>query len=174
MIAPEFIEIITLCRYNSIEKEGPYMYDNSGFNEALIRSSMSMYALSRLSGVPYTTINEIRNGKNDINQCAAGTVWRLAAALDVPADSIINNINYLDGVRGKYKGIDFVWSTDESSQITFEYEGKPVTLSAGAIYNIPSRIRYYNIIAGWMIKEYASRKEWEKEALRIAERMTKR
>ena len=150
------------------------MYNNSNFNEALARSGMSMYALAKISGIPYTTINEIHNGKNDINQCTASTVWRLAAALGVPSDSVINPINYLDGVRGRYKGIDYTWSTGDCSQIVFEYEGEKVTLSTGAVYNIPSRIRYYNIFAEWMIKEYVSHRKWEKETEELAERLVRK
>lgn len=149
------------------------MTNNTGFNEALSNSGLSMYALSRLSGVPYTTINELHNGKNDINQCAAVTVYRLAAALGVEADQLMNPINYLDGVHGRYKGIDYVWSTDETSRISFEYEGEPVTLSAGAYYNIPSRISYYNIFAEWMIKEFLEKKEWEKQVQDIIGRLKK-
>ena len=149
------------------------MVVNTGFNEALKNSGMSMYALAKRSGIPYTTINELHNNKNDINLCAAATVWRLAAALGVPADHLINSINYLDGVSGKYKGIDYIWSTgaDGNSQITFEYEGESVTLNAGAFYNIPSRIQCYNIFAGWMIKEFLDKKEWERQVQAIAGRL---
>lgn len=119
----------------------------------------------------YTTINEIHRGKNDINQCAAGTVQRIAAALGTSAEEILNDIHYLDGVKGKYKGIEYVWSTGDFSQITFRYEGKEVSLSDGRLYNIPSRIDYYNIVAGWMIKEYIEKLQWRKEALERIERI---
>ena len=129
-----------------------------------------MYALSKLSGVPYTTVNEIHRGKLDINQCAAGTVYRLAGVLDVPPDSIMNPINYLDGVKGRYKGIDYAWTTDGTTQLLFEYAGEPVRLDVGAYYNIPSRIEYYNIVAGWMIKDHIETVEWHKAAeTKIAE-----
>lgn len=146
------------------------MISNSKFNSALQGSGLSMYALSRRSGVPYTTINEIRNGKNDINQCAAATVWRLAAALGVSPNDLINDINYLDGVKGKYKDIDFTWRSETNTLITFEYNGSMVTLDTGAFYNIPSRLQYYNIIAGWMIKEHLERIQWEKDAKELLDK----
>lgn len=139
------------------------MTENRNFNRALAASGRSMYALARLCGVPYTTINEIHRGKNDINQCAAGTVQRIAAGLGVSSEDILNEIYYLDGVKGRYRGIDFVWSTGECSQITFTYEEQNVTLSCGKRYNIPSRIEYYNIVAGWMIKEYTERQQWKRD-----------
>ena len=138
------------------------MIRNDNFNKTLKDSGLTMYALAKRSGVPYTTINEIHNGKNDINQCAFSTVIRLAGALGVSAGELTNDIYYLNGIKGKYKGTEFTWSTSDESQITFEYMGDKVTLKAGAIYNIPSRLEYYNIIAGWMIKDYISHREWEK------------
>lgn len=146
------------------------MTDNHNFNEILNDSGMTMYALSKLSGVPYTTVNEIHRGKTDINQCAASTVFRLAGVLEVPPEKIMNQINYLDGVKGRYKGIDYVWTSGDSTCLIFEYDGKAVNLETGKQYNIPSRLKYYNIIAGWMIKEYIEHVEWQKAAIKKMER----
>ena len=140
------------------------MFNNDNFNRALADSGMTMYALSKNSGVPYTTVNEIHRGKIDINQCAAGTVQRLAAFLDVPSEKILNKINYLDGVKGRYRGIDYMWTTDGTTQLLFEYQGEPVKMDTEKMLDIPSRMRYYSIIAGWMIKEYIEHDEWQKAA----------
>ena len=142
---------------------------NKNFIGALDHSGMTMYALAKYSGIPYTTVNELYNGKNDINQCAVSTLWKLSAVLEVAPEELINPINYLDGVKGRYKGIDYVWSTDETSKITFEYQGEPVTISAGTIYNIPSRLKYYSVFAGWMIRESIEHKEWEKDVRTLIE-----
>ena len=144
---------------------------NDNFNTALKNSGMSMYALSKRSGVPYTTINELHSCKNDINQCAASTLWRLAAALDVPAEDLLNVISYLDGVRGKYRGISYVWISDKTSRISFEYNGKTVTLDTGKYLNMPSRIEYYGIIAGWMIRDYINKAEFDRQAEAAFERI---
>ena len=143
---------------------------NDKFNTALDKSGLSMYALSKRSGIPYTTINEIHRGQNDINHCAAGTVWRLAAALDVAPSELMNDISYLDGIKGKYKGINYIWSTEDNSVLEFNYDGNHVNLDAGAFYNIPSRLPYYEIIAGMMIDEYLNRIQWIKDSKEIAKR----
>lgn len=147
------------------------MIDNHNFNRILDKSGMSMYALSKRSAVPYTTINEIHRGKNDINQCASGTVQRIAATLGTKVENILNEIHYLDGVKGKYKEIEYIWSTGDASQIKFHYDGKEIILSDGKLYNIPSRIEYYNIVARWMIKDYIAKEQWKKETLDVIERM---
>lgn len=142
---------------------------NHNFNEKLADSGMTMYTLSKLSGIPYTTVNEIHRGKIDINQCAAGTVFRLAAMLEVEPEDIINPINYLEGVKGRYKGIDYTWAVDGTTKLLFEYDGEQVTLDTGKLYNIPSRMKYYGIIAGWMIKEHIEHVEWDKHAAKLME-----
>ena len=43
---------------------------------------MSMYRLSKISKVPYATLNDICNGKTQLVKCSAETVYRLAQALD--------------------------------------------------------------------------------------------
>ena len=49
----------------------------------------SMYRLSRLSGVPKTTVIDICSGKSDITLCSAKTVYRLATALNCPMETLM-------------------------------------------------------------------------------------
>lgn len=50
---------------------------------------MSMYRLSKNSGVPYTTLNDICNGRTKLKNCSAETVYRLAAELDIPMETLL-------------------------------------------------------------------------------------
>ena len=145
--------------------------ENNKFNEALEESGLSMYELAKYSGIPYATIHKLHHDRSDINKCEARTVIKLAAVLDVPIDSILNDIYYLDGVKGRYKGIDYVWSTGEVTQLTFNYEGEEVTVDDGVIYNVPRWLRYYHIVAGMMIRSYIEKEQWKKEALEEIERI---
>lgn len=137
---------------------------NDNFNRVLKGSGMSMYALAKNTGVPYTTINEIHNGKIDINQCAAQTVWKLGTILKTDPGEIMNTIMYMDGIRGRCGDIDYVWETDKTSKIVFEYLGDKVKLDMGALYNIPDRIKYYQQFARWRIKDYIEDIKWHKDA----------
>ena len=142
---------------------------NENYNQALERSGLSMYAVSRMSGVPYTTVNEIHNKKIDINQCASATLFRLASALGAEPGAVINPIRYLDGTTGRCRGITYTWSYDNGSRITFQYEGEEVTLNTGKDYNVPGRTRFYNDIAEWMIQDYIEEKKLQEEADRQEE-----
>ena len=61
--------------------------------EALCKSEMSIYRLSKDSKVQYATLNDIVNGKADIKKCNVETVYRLAQALKVPMEELI--VSYL-------------------------------------------------------------------------------
>lgn len=57
---------------------------------------MSMYRLSKLSGVPKTTVIDICSGKSSINGCNAKTVFQLSKALGCSMEDLmtIDTANY--------------------------------------------------------------------------------
>lgn len=72
-------------------------------NEYLEKTHTSVYALSKLSKVPYTTVLSICRGKANIDECRVGTLKALASALNVSLiDLIEGNLrivpcHYIDG-----------------------------------------------------------------------------
>ena len=57
--------------------------------EAMRKSGMSIYALSKKSGVPYSTLRDICKNKTDLGKCEARTVYLLAHALGVSTDELM-------------------------------------------------------------------------------------
>ena len=66
-------------------------------NEQLEKKNLTKYRLSKESGVPQATINDICSGKADLEKCAAGTLYRLAKVLGVSIEDI------LDSTKGGYR-----------------------------------------------------------------------
>jgi len=66
-------------------------------NERLEEMELSKYRLSKESGVPQATINDICSGKADLDKCAAGTLYRIAKVLGVSIESI------LDSAKAEYR-----------------------------------------------------------------------
>ena len=64
---------------------------NSGFKDALKDSGLSMYSLAKQTDVPYTTINRLVNERLSINNCNAGAVFKIASALGVRMEDLMNN-----------------------------------------------------------------------------------
>lgn len=57
--------------------------------DLLKEKKMSIYRLSKSSGVPYATLNDICNEKARLDKCSAGTVWQIAKALDITMEEIL-------------------------------------------------------------------------------------
>ena len=57
--------------------------------EIIENSGMSKYKLSKESGLPHTTLNDICSRKTDILRSSSATVYKLAKALNVPMEFII-------------------------------------------------------------------------------------
>lgn len=58
-------------------------------NELIKEKNITKYRLAKNSGIPYTTINDICNGKARIEKCSAETIYRIAKELGVSMESII-------------------------------------------------------------------------------------
>lgn len=58
-------------------------------DDLLDNAKMSRYKLSRESGVPQATISDICSGKTAMERCAAGTLYKLAKALNVTVDALL-------------------------------------------------------------------------------------
>lgn len=63
-------------------------------DEAVLRDFMEQkritkYRLSKNSGLPYTTVNDICEGRAQIEKCSAETIYKLAKALDVSMEALI-------------------------------------------------------------------------------------
>ena len=58
-------------------------------NEMLANSTMTKYRLSKASGVPYTTINDICSGRADIRKCSVDTVYKISKALGVSMEDLL-------------------------------------------------------------------------------------
>lgn len=56
----------------------------------LEQKNITMYHLSKISGIPKTTINDICSGKSKIENCSAKTIQHLAKALECTMDDIMN------------------------------------------------------------------------------------
>ncbi len=57
--------------------------------DLLEKKSMTKYRLSKLTGIPYTTINDICSERADIKKCSVDTVYKIASALDVTMEELL-------------------------------------------------------------------------------------
>ena len=60
-------------------------------NDQMEKKQMTKYKLSKVSGVPQATINDICSGKADLERCSAGTLYRIAKVLGVSIEEILES-----------------------------------------------------------------------------------
>ena len=60
--------------------------------DMLTERKMSVYRLSKTSGIPYTTLNDICSGKAYLGKCSADTVYKLARALDISMEDLLRPV----------------------------------------------------------------------------------
>ena len=104
-------------------------------NDILAQKEMTKYKLSKISGVAFTTISEITTGKTKIKNCTGETLYRLAKALDVSIENLLDESMayrqsfeaYKSNICHKVKDmgdIDFIINTLESNEIRKLYQRK--------------------------------------------------
>lgn len=59
----------------------------------LQEKKISVYKLSEMSGVPYTTLNELINGKKSIKDCKIKTVESIASSLNLSIERTLSMLN---------------------------------------------------------------------------------
>lgn len=55
----------------------------------LKQKNISIYRLSKESGIPYTTLNDIVSGKARLEKCSAETIYKLSKALDISMEELL-------------------------------------------------------------------------------------
>lgn len=57
--------------------------------EILRQNGITMYQLAKDSGIPYSSINDICNGKTRLEKCGADTVYRLSKTLGITMETLL-------------------------------------------------------------------------------------
>ena len=119
----------------------------------LQQKNMTIYRLSKESGVPYATLNDICNGKTRLEKCSAETVYRIARALDTPMENLLAPFMekrssfelFKSSVCHRLKelgDIDFILDTLQRDEIRTYYQRKwyPESLYLLAMLDYISRL----------------------------------
>ena len=103
--------------------------------EIMSEKKMSIYRLAKESAVPYTTVNDICNGKAQLEKCSAETVYKIAQALNVSMEELLAPCFYKRSSFENFKStvchrvkelgdIDFIIETLEKRDIRMYYDRK--------------------------------------------------
>lgn len=101
--------------------------------DILKEKNLTKYRLSKLSGVPQTTINDICSGKTRIEKCSAGTLYKISQVLNVSMEELIETDTrssfelFKSNLCHRVKDIgeiDFIIQTLEKDDVRILYERK--------------------------------------------------
>ncbi len=59
-------------------------------NEIIDGLNITKYRLAKLSGIPHATLSELCSGKTSIEKCSAETLYKIAKALNVSMESLLD------------------------------------------------------------------------------------
>ena len=121
--------------------------------ELMEQKRITKYRLSKDSGIPYTTINDICSGKARLEKCSAETIYKIAKELDVSMETLLAPCFvtrssfelYKSNVCHRLKAlgdIGFVMDTLEKDDISAYYQRKwyPECLYLLAMLDYISRV----------------------------------
>ena len=121
------------------------------------------YALSKETGIAYSTLNDFVNGKVPVDQCKAGMIRKLAEALSISMDDLYS--------MAEDKGSDIETSYGIPVHIVvrhkafiarFQYGDEPVSIELCKVSEAASY--YIREIAKWRAEEYITDHNMEKGA----------
>jgi transcriptional regulator with XRE-family HTH domain len=122
--------------------------------EYLKRQSISVYALAKRSGVPYSTLNDLANGKVSIDNCKVGILKSLSDVLGMSMEDLYNKC-----LGGNQMSVDTDWGVsadisvrNKSYYVQFVYNELPVEIELCKVNR--DTTRYIDSIAKWRAEGY--------------------
>ena len=102
-------------------------------NDIVKNKQVSIYKLSKISGIPYMTLNDICNGKTKLEKCNGETIYKLSISLGVTMEELLEPLLnkrqpfelFKSSVCQKLKefgDIDFLINVLESNDIINYYQ----------------------------------------------------
>lgn len=112
------------------------------FKDYLKEKNLSVYKLSEMSNVPYTTLNELINGKKKITDCKIKTIESIANALNCSIETLLKLLN------GKNMVLSNTWEDNKDKKFYFPIVVKNDNYDCQRIHPLKQRIvdEVYNYI----------------------------
>lgn len=130
--------------------------------EYLQAKNISIYSLSKNSGIPYSTLNDLVNGKVDIDNCKISILTKLSKTLGLSLDNIYklciseNNEIY----SKEYKTTGTIITSNKYYYICFEYNDSKIQLKVCSTRT--ENRDFVKIMALWTMEDYLKEREMER------------
>lgn len=129
--------------------------------ELIRKKNMSMYKIANVTGIPYSTLNDIVNHKVDIANIRAGIVFELANLLNISMDEVYKlGINQIAIHLDEYSVDGTVNIKNKKYVLTFQYQNKEFIEELCPVKK--EATMFIESIARWQMEKMISDYEMEK------------
>lgn len=126
----------------------------------LEKNNISIYSLSKDIEIAYSTLNDICNGKVDINNCKVSIIKKLAKYFNTSMDEMynicLNDKNIQIGLLTKAE----IYTKNKSYYVKFRYDDKDTNIRLCKVNS--NSTSYLDTIAEWAIEDYITDLQMEK------------
>ena len=128
--------------------------------EFLQQKDLSIYKLAGISGIPYSTLNDIVNHKVDIANIRAGIVFRLADSLNMSMDELYELCtNQITVYLEEFSAQGIVNIKNKKYVLEFQYQNKEFTDELCPVKK--EATMFIESIARWQMEKLISDYEME-------------
>lgn len=121
--------------------------------EYLSSKGITTYSLAKSSNVAYSSLNDLVNGKVEIDHCRVSMLRSLCSTLNMSMDELYNICSGNERLVGSSYGNDIRVSVrNKSYYASFEYMKEPIELLLCKVNEDSSY--YIDYIAAWRADEY--------------------
>lgn len=130
--------------------------------EYLNDRKISIYSLSKKIGIPYSTLNDICNGKVDIDNCKISIIKKLSDYFNISLDKIYS-ICFNDDTKvylKEYRVTGNIYTKNKSYYVSSKYNNEDINKR---ICNVDKYSKnYIKTMATWLLEDYIKEKEMER------------
>ena len=126
----------------------------------LNEKNISVYSISNSMGIPYSTVNDLLNGKVDITNCKVSLLKRLSEQLGMSMDAMYSICSGEERRLENRYGYNYTINVkNKSYYVEFMYDSKPVEIE---ICKVNRNTTYYiDEIAEWRSEAYIRERRME-------------
>lgn len=130
--------------------------------EYLNDRKISIYSLSKKIGIPYSTLNDICNGKVDIDNCKISIIKKLSDYFNISLDKIYS-ICFNDDTKvylKEYNVTGNIYTKNKSYYVSSKYNNEDINIRISNVDKYSKN--YIKTMATWLLEDYIKEKEMER------------
>ncbi len=129
-------------------------------SDYLKEKDISIYNLAKKSGLPYSSVNDLANGRVDAANCRAGMLFALASALELSMDRLYELCRKEERIRIPGFETEAVIRVKNKTYYTeFVWQGRPFLVRVCPVNELNTL--FIRDLAAWHTEDFLARRKLE-------------